>query len=82
MSQTSLLGDNSGVVLGTQMIQKKVVEKKSLLSGASVRLSEGAAGDGDEEADGPPGADHPTPTAGLPRFFLHRRLVGERAELK
>ena len=59
MSQTSLLGDNSGVVLGTQMIQKKVVEKKSLLSGARVRLSEGAAGDGDEEADGPPGGPNP-----------------------
>lgn len=82
MSQTSLLGDNSGVVLGTQMIQRKVVEKKSLLSGLRVRLSEGAAGDGDEGADGPPGADPPTPTTSLPPFFLHRRLVRQRAELK
>lgn len=47
-SQTSLFGDNSGVVLGTQMTWRKVLEKKSLLPGASVRHSEGAAGDGDE----------------------------------
>ena len=47
-SQTSLFGDNSGVVLGTQMTWRKVLEKRSLLPGASVRHSEGAAGDGDE----------------------------------